>query len=213
MPADVLLRLPEWCIYIDLEFIGAPVVGVFVHLEHDSNDGRAELRILYDLGEWDRFLALPIHLRGSLNDGITAANAEAMNQGLQQLGSGPVGAFDFGRGAAPLLNLVLYLCAQEPEVVGTEPWPMRPAEKRTKKHGWRLFPPPRPQVWTVGEDLGERLRGAGTGEERPHGSPRAHIRRAHWHHYRVGPRDNWHYELRWLHPMIVNPGDDDGNSD
>jgi hypothetical protein len=30
-----------------------------------------------------------------------------------------------------------------------------------------------------------------------------HVRRAHWHRYRVGPRDNWKYEFRWLAPMWV----------
>jgi hypothetical protein len=39
----------------------------------------------------------------------------------------------------------------------------------------------------------------------------AHIRRAHWHRYRVGPQDDWEYEWRWLAPIFVGgsmPPDD-----
>jgi len=30
-----------------------------------------------------------------------------------------------------------------------------------------------------------------------------HKRRGHWRRQRVGPRDDWHYEVRWIHPTIV----------
>jgi hypothetical protein len=39
----------------------------------------------------------------------------------------------------------------------------------------------------------------------------AHIRRAHWHRYRVGPRDHWSLEWRWIAPIWVSgsgPPDD-----
>lgn len=36
-------------------------------------------------------------------------------------------------------------------------------------------------------------------------SPATHLRRAHWQRYRVGPRDDWRYEARWIPPVIVNP--------
>lgn len=37
-------------------------------------------------------------------------------------------------------------------------------------------------------------------------SPSAHLRRAHWQRYRVGPRDDWQYEPKWIPPLLVNPG-------
>lgn len=37
-------------------------------------------------------------------------------------------------------------------------------------------------------------------------APATHLRRAHWHRYRVGSRDGWHYETRWIAPVVVNPG-------
>lgn len=42
--------------------------------------------------------------------------------------------------------------------------------------------------------------------DRAGGSPAAHLRRAHWQRYRVGPRDNWQYEPKWIPPLLVNPG-------
>lgn len=40
-------------------------------------------------------------------------------------------------------------------------------------------------------------------------APSTHIRRGHWRRTRVGPRDAWHYEYRWLPPVLVNPGQGD----
>lgn len=40
-----------------------------------------------------------------------------------------------------------------------------------------------------------------------HASPTAHLRRRHWQRYRVGPRDDWHYERRLIDPIVVNAGD------
>lgn len=37
-------------------------------------------------------------------------------------------------------------------------------------------------------------------------SPASHLRRAHWQRYRVGPRDDWQYEPKWIPPLVVNPG-------
>ena len=31
-------------------------------------------------------------------------------------------------------------------------------------------------------------------------------RKRHWQRYRLGPRDNWHYERRLIDPIVVNPG-------
>lgn len=51
IPADMLYRLPEWCVYIetpDLEWSGAPLRGIWAHMECDHNTGQHELRMLTD---------------------------------------------------------------------------------------------------------------------------------------------------------------------
>lgn len=49
-------------------------------------------------------------------------------------------------------------------------------------------------------------RGSSSTAERAGGSPAAHLRRAHWQRYRVGPRDDWQYEPKWIPPLLVNRG-------
>ena len=49
--------------------------------------------------------------------------------------------------------------------------------------------------------------GEGTGRN----SPATHLRRGHWRRQRVGPRDGWRYEPRFIAPVVVNPGS--GRSD
>lgn len=51
-----------------------------------------------------------------------------------------------------------------------------------------------------------RPRTSSASADRAGGSPAAHLRRAHWQRYRVGPRDDWQYEPKWIPPVLVNPG-------
>jgi len=37
-------------------------------------------------------------------------------------------------------------------------------------------------------------------------SPATHLRRGHWRRVRIGPRNDWHYEGRWIAPTVVSPG-------
>lgn len=43
-----------------------------------------------------------------------------------------------------------------------------------------------------------------------HAAPAAHLRRGHYHRYRHGPNEDWHYETHWIPPLLVNP---DGRAD
>ncbi len=55
-------------------------------------------------------------------------------------------------------------------------------------------------------DAPRMLQGSPTSREDAVGSsPATHLRRAHWQRYRVGPRDDWRYEARWIPPVVVNP--------
>src|SRR5690606_32674005 len=81
----------------------------------------------------------------------------------------------------------------------------------------RFFPPDQPTVWHTGFRIGTALRRAenerntsqGAAERR---SPRSHIRRAHWHAFWTGPRNEPQKRklvLHWLPPILVNVGDID----
>ena len=62
-------------------------------------------------------------------------------------------------------------------------------------------------VWLVWRSLGARLRQARENNGGEHASPRAHVRRAHWHSYWMGTRDEQQLSLKWLHPILVGVGD------
>lgn len=72
-----------------------------------------------------------------------------------------------------------------------------------------MHPSERPWVWEVGYRVGTALRAARAGVGHDHGashaSPRAHLRRAHWHHHWVGPLGSpeRRLELRWHPPVVV----------
>lgn len=220
IPVDVLLRLPEWCVYVELP--GPEFVGFFAYLEQDANDGRAELRFLLDSADPTRPLApFAVHLnRGSVRAGLESALATGRDNHLRlapffnQL---PEHSFEAARDstlrAAPLLerllSAVLYLCAEDVEVPPAPAPPPRVVTGRKRpilpspKHGAR--------VYECGTRLGPLLAAAQQRMGEPNGSGSTahnlmpHIRRAHWHTYWTGPREGERVaKLRWLHPIRVN---------
>ena len=108
------------------------------------------------------------------------------------------------------MSLVLYLCSDKPEIDNLrQPGkvPARPKPKKVKG-GMTLFPPQQLTVWEVGRSLGQALRNAAAQKQEyaggTHASPRAHVRRGHWHGYWTGPRKGDRtFVLKWLHPMLV----------
>ena len=228
LPVDVLHQLPEWCVYIrtpgpQIELPGGgetQLHGYYAHMEWDANDGHEELRLLLDLTSRngsDLLHPIPLHLgRGSILGALEAA-AEYGARQAQVAALLPGAAIGDIAGMAqhmtgivePLVSLVLYLCAQSSDVraAGTgQAHPRRPPRRY----------PEAPVAWSVGHRLGAAMRAyVPTGEERAglpagtHASPRPHWRRAHWHHYLVGPRQTEQTRvLRWIPPVPVNVEDD-----
>jgi hypothetical protein len=217
VPAEVLLRLPEWCVYVETP--GEPnVAGFFAFLEHDSHDDHAELRIVLDFIE-PRVLANQIvHLgHGTLRAGFEAM-LDASLRIARTRGGMPGVTFEQLKAAAVsdiarverLVSVLLYLCADEADVPPRSEFP--PRVVRTKKRP--ILPTPkRPTVHDCGLRMGVALDIARAQRaERPEGgggaSPAPHIRRAHWHTFWVGPRDGERArKVRWLPPIAVNLDD------
>lgn len=117
-----------------------------------------------------------------------------------------------------LVSLLLYLCSETLELGDGTSLPVRPQPKRTHR-GVRMMPARRPVRWEVGTRLGAALRTAWQATDEPsesrvtrgggHASPRAHIRRAHWHTILSGRRQSPTRSLRWLPPIPVNVTDHD----
>lgn len=115
---------------------------------------------------------------------------------------------------APFLNMLLYLCSKEPDI--TERQSPMPAYAGNK-HNCHTTPP---REWDVGVRVAKMLKEhkekEGVHSVRASGAPtltarRPHIRRAHWHTYWIGPRDEVFPKrktiLKWLPPIPVNVTD------
>lgn len=206
LPTDVLLRLPEWCLYFALPSGG----GYFVHLEWDANTERTELRFLVDS---PAFYSEPFPLIMHIGPWtVTEAFERSIHESrliAQSMRSSDFPEFSSNvieHGASLLHRLlppVLYLCSDEPDLSGEEAGlrPGNPQMTKTKQ-GPKLFAPPRPRVWKVGQTIGDTLRQQGHSSEFQ--GRRAHVRRAHWHGYWVGPRDGERtFKYHWIPPVMV----------
>lgn len=218
MPSEVLFRLPEWCVYIETpgrQWLDNPLHGFWCHLEYDINTGRNELRLLLDTDE--ALIAVPVHIGPwTVTEAIDRAVGEAKSQANAHNLNLPVNMDHIQQLAAsinPLISMLLYLCSDEPDIDDLRQprsSPYRPHPKKTK-NGWRLFPPDKPRIWTVGGKLGEQLRHAQANIAEQSGrSVKAHLRRGHWHGYWAGSRDKERrFFYRWIMPMVVAGGIND----
>ncbi|MBK5964147.1 hypothetical protein CCR95_08630 [Thiocystis minor] len=215
--ADALLfRLPSWGVYLetpDLSFSGMPIIGVYASLEHDLRDGHAELRLLLDSEHRDLHL-LPVPLRlehGSLLASAHATHDVAWNRAVTDFsdkasGCEHAGAAQVARDLAPILALLLYLCADETDYQR----PPRPRLVKTRTQGRVLVAPAQVRDWVVGERLGAAMRLVRLGDPGEagavgeHARPWSHGRRAHWHTFWTGSRDGERAaHVRWLPPIPV----------
>lgn len=213
LPTDVLQRLPEWCVYIDTPdtvWHGVIVHGFFAHLEHDMNDGHYELRLLFD--SENGLIPIPIHLGGTLKEGLKMAVVQAQKEAwklkapkVSDLISDALGHCD----VSPFVSLLLYLCSENADI--NNPPSSYPKATKTKK-GMRFFPARKIKEWDVGVRMGAAIRdGLKSAKEsnsldKNQEGKRPHIRRAHWHTYRIGA-GRINSIVKWLPPVAINVTD------
>lgn len=222
IPADALMHMPEWCIYVetpDMQASDHALHGFFAHLEHDMNDGRTELRLLLDTD--GGLVPVPVHLGvWSLSESLNKMLAEAQKHAPAGIDPGAHGVLRSR--AEPLISMLLYICSSTDfSKAGKEAAPANPKPTKTKK-GLKTFAAKSPAVWDVGLRMGAALRRAYHREQTgsdpaPDGrSVRPHVRRAHWHTFVSGPtkRDGVDIpaterkrDLRWVPPIAVNADD------
>lgn len=222
LPSEHLQRLPEWCVYVELDGVRLtdgvadrqltmPAHGFFAHLEYDANDQRTELRLLLDQDAG--LLPIALHLGGTIEASIAGFVAHA-NVNLAQTGA-PLPAMggdlirQIAQATAPLVSVLLYLCAGDAETRPTRD-PKREHARPPLQRGrdGEPYTPParRPEVWETGFRLGAALRDAK--DEAVRGlrpGPMPHIRRAHWRSQPHGP-SRLDRKLIWIHPALVGVG-------
>ena len=225
LPVEIIGRIPAWALYFEarnLEVEGRHYDGFFAGLDQ-SND-REQLILRLHFVALQNMAILPFMLPvgdWSVEEAVVRTNEQQRNA-MKRLNMEMTGEYtrvaDQGLHAA--LNLLLYVCSyglDENRAYEFGPGIRYPQPVRIKRGNWRLFPPPKPVIHKLGNEIGEEARkyNERTCAPRPHGSPRPHIRRAHWHGYWRGPlndQDNRKFSLKWLPPFMVgNPGGIPGN--
>jgi len=203
LPIEHLLRLPEWCVYVELSLETHGAHGFFAHLEWDAEEERPELRLLID---YPRELApIALHLGGTIEASVAGFVAHANAQAAKA--SFPVGIpgsaiSQIATLATPLVSVLLYLCAEDAEI---RPTRGRPKEGRLATRNGRMPAARHLEVWETGYGLGAELRAARDAQGSGEGTVRPHVRRAHWHSYWRGERRSERV-LRWLSPILVGGG-------
>jgi hypothetical protein len=222
IPAEVLYRMPGWCVYlVDPACEGWPagVAGAWCHLEWDCRTERTELRIVLDLTTGQP-LAVPLHIEAgrTVHEMLEAADRAALAEGhkrgidpdeLSHLLQGGLAAAEHLVG--PVVALLLYLCAENADVRDPDrPGAVGPRRRRSP----RLEGPVR--TWEVGYRVATALRSARTAAAAERDSTGRHVaphlRRAHWHTYYRGEgsrSDPARREVvvRWLSPIAVGTGE------
>lgn len=224
LPVELLMKLPEWTVYIETPGIlhpsGVEIQGVAASLNYSWENDIVLFLVPFASGK--RFLR-GIILREDFT--IEAALKETVERYHDMIGrmnlSKPgnmLNLEDEISFVSKIMNLLLYICQTGSEFLdvrcsdGIERVPANPSPTKTKK-GLRYFPPKRPTVWECGFRQGLKLRRARS--EQPethcgtHQSPIAHTRAAHWHTYIVGrgsrkDPSKGKRVLKWIHTVLVN---------
>lgn len=216
LPVDLLHRLPEWCVYVEspgLEVARWRVQGFYAHLEWDVTRRGTELRLLLDTDEG--LFPVVLHLsedtlEGAMRAAFHEADRQVRKAGLPGKPSLAAYARQTADAISPLISTLLYLCSEAAEIEDSKRQGRRPTHL---PHGRKISAAANaPTVWECGYRLGARLRAAQTATTEPsdgaHASPRPHVRRAHWHTYRLGP-GRTQARVLWQHPILVNADPDD----
>ena len=225
LPVEIIRRIPAWALYFETRNLvveGGSYDGFFAGLDQSNDRAQLILRLHFVAMEKMRILSFILPLGDWSVEEAVARTNEQQRSAMKRLNMEMTGEYtrvaDQGLHAA--LNLLLYVCSyglDENRAYDFGSGIRYPQPVRIKRDNWRLFPPPKPVIHKLGNEIGEEARkyNERTCAPRPHGSPRPHIRRAHWHGYWRGPlndQDNRKFSLKWLPPFMVgNPGGIPGN--
>ena len=209
-PWELFYRLPEWCVYIETPRykIGeTELYGFFCHLNVDNITNRPSICLQLDLATGLQLALVKFPDVKVIVDDASCGDSTSIPVNVNS----PLSYFG---NMAPIISLVLYLCADNADLGGRRP--VKALDVRTKK-GYRTLPPGHPRTWDVGVRVGAALRSMrksepGEPQGGAHSAHRPHLRKAHWHGYWLGPRkkqEERRFEFRWIQPTLVGVQEED----
>lgn len=210
LPVDVIKTLPYQSFFIQTDSFDN-IDGVFVYFDDNGYaDGDLELRFMI-LNDTET-ASLPLHLiKGkTLRECIDVTAGEK----LGYLSGSEESLQNVYDSMNTLLQMVLYLCSDNKDVVEKKRLDFTPKSNvKKKKKNAKKTAAKKPTEWNVGTVISrtfnkstyapqESTLGTGIGS-----SKRPHVRKAHWHHYWKGSRSNPEERkliLHWVAPTFIN---------
>lgn len=219
IPISILKNLPYQCLYIKLHH--EEYDGFFVHF--DINENKLELRLLIITKE-NTWIPIIVELKENytlkdsidlmLNDIKTDKKLDESSETKSMKKQIPERK-EYIEMVKPLLQLILYLCAENKEVeenLKQKTITRKPQNKQFIKDKYREV-----QIWDCGNKTGEIIRNynksvvnnkyINSNNHDNNSTPkRPHSRRGHWHHYWIGKMnsDERKLVLRWVAPTFIH---------
>ncbi|XDD52548.1 AcrVA2 family anti-CRISPR protein (plasmid) [Leptospira sp. WS92.C1] len=211
VPVEILKRLPQWSIYVELpEENEFAAFGFFTHL--DFNGEAEEFKIVLVLkNHLPQLLSFRLETEtfeesfGKMKEGIKG-NLKYLNMtDGNEVKYSKLIESQYLEDFKKLLPFVLYLCSEDAEYKGSF------SHENFRKRGSEKNPLDFQEnssavVWYVGVEISKKLReyrNLEKSNDSKDGKMTPHIRRAHWHHYWVGNKEEPDLIVRWLSPIPV----------
>ena len=226
-PVDIFSRLPEWSVYMDMsalnymetvkEGVALKIIGFWA---------------LYDLvflnGKYQRILKLYVNIEGGNSDNLAPIiemaidNGKTVEQSINDAYKAekdidPIVALNYAKSDIDmlkmLLSMLLWLCAEEPDISNIQGEPvnkdaLRLPKYRVNKKTGVFIPPDKPTIYDIGKRLGGEIRTFNerldSGDSRISSRKRPHIRRGHWHGVWSGTGQNKQFKIYWQSAIFVN---------
>lgn len=238
IPSIVFETLPYDCVYIESPHLAPDMHGFFTHFEYDVKKRNMELRLLFVSNEldihpwafhlntktidenWEITMQESLEVAFKVKDKKFVKDLAKINEIAK---NSPSEIEDKSNIYTKALSLVLYICAENAEIVQS-PESQKKQTKKTKRQ-LKTIKDRYKEIrhWDVGERIGRIIRASKNYEEAPRErtsregqieqqKKRPHTRRGHWHHYWTGSRtkpDTRKLILRWVAPIFIGKISDD----
>jgi|GEM_PF-4712143 len=230
-PSIVFERLPEWCVYIEMPPKALTVIagsgrqavcsGFWALFDLQNVNGKMQpaLNLVLDVDDdvkttHDAYqpLILPIDKNMTIREAVLAifdSDLHRVNDALLSRANAETEM----KIMFHLLSLLLWLCAEEPDISNIKGEPisgdqLRLPKYRVNKKTGVFIPPSQPIIYNIGKRLGGEVRQfnekCGAGDSRISARKRPHIRRGHWHGVWSGIGQDKQFRVYWQPAIFVN---------
>lgn len=230
-PSSIFSRLPEWCVYVELphdydvnittDAHNSRLLGFWALFDYQnvSSKPRLALNLVPNLKQmvnatFDQYQPIQLFIDDNLTveQSINDWYKQVYNSNMDGITANIASSLDL-QFAKTLLSLLLFLCAEEPDISNILGEPinkdaLRLPKYRVNKKTGVFIPPDKPTIYDIGKRLGGEIRTfnerIGSGDSRISSRKRPHIRRGHWHGVWSGTGQNKQFKIYWQPAIFVN---------